>query len=181
MKSLFPAIWAAMGALLLASAAHAQNLDRVVGAEGTPTDGTITKISPFEIVVNKQGENITFPVNEIRTIDGVKVVTFGDEPQELADARTRIREGNFENALEILKKIDTAGINGAMIKADIAYYISFCQSKIALAGNGDKTAAARDAFEFHKNNPGSFHRLAAAELIGDLAMAMARYDVAAQY
>jgi tetratricopeptide (TPR) repeat protein len=173
--------FAAGALLLLVGTAHAQNLDRVVGADGTPTDGTITKMSPFEITVNKAGENIVFPVNDIKTIDGVKVITFGDEPQELGQARARIREGNLENALEILNKIDPASVKGAMVKADLAYYKAYCQARIALAGNGDKTAAARDAFEFHKNNAGSFHRLGAAEMIGDLAMAMGRYDVAAQF
>ncbi len=167
----------ALALVLLASAtSYAQEPDVIFGATGTPTRGTVIGMSPTEIKMDVNGAETVFKVNEIKGLN------FGDDPPELTQARTRIKEGQLEDALAELKKINLAGVTRAVTRQDVDYYTAYCMSKIALGGGGgDKNAAASALFGFYSANKGSYHFFDSAEILGDLAMALGKYDGAAKF
>ncbi|HTN74583.1 MAG TPA: hypothetical protein VL096_05030 [Pirellulaceae bacterium] len=171
-KSLLTAV---MAGLLWCGVSNAQELDSVIGSTGTPTRGTVVKMSPTEVTVDSAGSSTVMKVNEIKSI------SFAEDPSELTQARIRIKEGQLEDALTQLGKIDGSSVSRAVVKQDIAFYTALCQSKIALGGAGDKGAAASAMFAFFNENKGSYHYFEAAEVLGDLAMALAKYDGAAKF
>ncbi|MDP7017584.1 MAG: tetratricopeptide repeat protein [Pirellulaceae bacterium] len=167
--------WIALTAftLLLSATAtlQAQLPDQVFGVRGAPERGTVTNVTPDEVTIG----SAKVAVNQIRK------VTFGGDPAELRTARDRALQGQIEDALADLKKIDVAGLNRELIKQDVEYYIAYCTSKLALAGGGDKNEAIRLLLEFLKAAPRSHHAYAANELVGDLALATKRYDNAEKF
>jgi tetratricopeptide (TPR) repeat protein len=115
------------------------------------------------------------PVNEIRRI------AFANDPPELRRARDDVLEGQLENGLEALKRINAASIERAVVQRDLQYYLAYCQAKIALAGGGDKAAAATALLAFARDDPKSYHFYEAAELLGDLALALESFENASKY
>lgn len=164
---------AAFAAVALAAPAFAQ--DRVIGARGTPTEGTVTGMSPFEVTLDVGGGSDKFPVNEI------KAISYAEDPNELVQARTRIRDGQLEEALNLLGKIRMDSVQRDVVKADIQYYYAYCKARLALNGNGDKREAASMLHRFTMANPGSWHHLEASELLGDLSMALGLYSAASNF
>jgi len=165
--------------LVLANAgqASAQSSDQVFGFRGSPTNGVIsdTDTSPNEIVIDVQGTKRSIAVNEVRR------VAFLGEPIEFRRARDNVLEGQLESGYDDLRKIDAAAIQRPIIKADLQYYLAYCQGKLALTGGGDKAAAATAMLAFVRGNPKSFHFYEAAELLGDLAVSLQSYDGATRY
>lgn len=104
-------------------------------------------------------------VNEIKTIQ------FDGEPAELSQARLNAGNGNYEDALELLKKIDVAKINRDFLKQDVEFYKGWCAARLALTGQGEITDAGRQLNAFVRAYPNNFHYLAAREMMGDLLMA----------
>jgi tetratricopeptide (TPR) repeat protein len=156
----------------LAPQAALAQFDQVFGRRGTPTRGTITSVSPTEIVIQSSGATQNFAVNDVR------LVTFADDPPELNRARQSLLAGQLEQALEDLKKVNVANIGREIIKQDVQFYLALAQAKIALARGGDKNKAAADMMAFYRANPGSFHYFEAAEVLGDLAMGLDKPDSA---
>ena len=153
---------------------HAQS-DQVVPLRGTPTNGAIVETSPTEVVVDVRVSKQRIPVNELRRIQ------FTDEPQELKRARDNILTGNLASGLSDLKKIDVAGIERPLIKQDVQFYMAYCQGRLALTGGGDKAAAVAAMLAFVRASPNSHHFLPAAELLGDLAVSLEKFDSAVRY
>jgi hypothetical protein len=121
-------------ALLAAAPAPAQQ-DTIIGRTGTPIRGTIVGISPSTVKIETTGTTRDVEVREIQKL------SFGDEPADLRNARDQALAGQFENALESLKKINVAEIQTAAIKQDVGYYSAYCNAKLALTAGGDKAAA----------------------------------------
>jgi tetratricopeptide (TPR) repeat protein len=119
-----------------------------------------------------RGASQTFAVND------VKRVTFEGEPTELNRARADVLSGQLEQALEGLKKIDVNGIGREIVKQDVQFYLALVQARLALKSGGDKNKAAADMNAFFRANPGNFHYFEAAQVLGDLAMALDKPEVA---
>jgi tetratricopeptide (TPR) repeat protein len=152
--------------LALAPAAAQAQFDQIFGERGAPARGTVVSTTPNEVTLQTTSGNQTFPVNEI------KRVTFDGEPNELSRARAAVLAGQLEQALEDLRKIDANSVGRDVVKQDVQYFLALTQAKLALARGGDKNKAAGDMMAFYRANPNSHHHFAAAEVLGDLAMAL---------
>jgi tetratricopeptide (TPR) repeat protein len=170
---LFALTLLAIGSLTPKAAAQGQ--DQVYPHRGSPTSGVIMEVSNTEIVLDVRGTQRTIPVNEI------KRVTFGDDTPELRRAREDVLSGQLANGLAELKKINPADIDRDLVRADLQYYIAYCQGKLALSGGGDKTAAQTAMFDFVRQNPQTYHFFEAAQLLGDLAAAQEDYANAVRF
>ncbi len=118
---------------------------------------------------------ISIEVNTIKQevpVNNIERVAFGDEPAGLRSARASIVSGQIENAVKQLKGIDRSTIPRSIITQEVDYYIAYCSAKLALAGSGDKKAAAGLLTAFQTKNTESYHFYEAAQLLGDLAAAL---------
>lgn len=176
-QSAVPRLLAALLLGLLApTAVHAQQ-DAVLGERGTTTFGSIVEITRTQITMETPQGKKLFPVNEIQK------VSFKEDPRELRTARDGIARGQLENAQSDLEKISVDGIARQEIRQDLQFYKAYCAGRLALVGGGDKGAAVRAmrAFVEAPENSESFHYYTAVELLGDLAVAMARYESGVKY
>ncbi len=155
----FTVLVAAIAVLLGSSLAQAQLQDRLYGSSGTATSGTVSKMTPNEVGLGSRN----YPVNEIQRLE------FGGEPRDLTAARQQMRQGQYEDTLASIRKIDATKVKRSYITQDIKFYEAYAMAQLALRGNGDKSAAGRKLGEFRKAYPQSYHYFKASEMYGDLA------------
>ena len=172
-------LYALCSLLLVATVARTANAqsDRVDTLRGAPTSGIVdaTQTTKTELAIDDKGTVRRIPVNEI------KRVTFTDDPKELSSGRDSVLTGQLEAGYDTLRKVDAAAIKREIVKADLQFYLAYCQGKLALTGGGDKAAAATAMLNFVKTYPNSFHFFEAAEVLGDLASSLQSYDSAVKY
>jgi len=161
--------------VLIAAGAHAQSLDQVTPNSGAPISGTVVDMTPDNVVIEVRGQQRSVPVNDL------KRVAFADDPPELKRARDAVLTGNYESAFDDLKAINAANIQRDFVKQDYEFYVAYTKGKLALSGGGDKGAAAQAMLKFVGTSRASFHIYDAAELLGDLAVALESYDGAVRY
>jgi tetratricopeptide (TPR) repeat protein len=147
----------------------------VVPLRGASVAGNIVSLSPTEVVIRVRGAEQKFSVLDIKRI------VYGDEPRELATGRDAILTGQFENGLDLLKRVDASLISNDMVKQELDYYLAYGQGKLALTGGGNKDAAAQAMMNFARSAPKSYHFVEAAEVLGELAVAREKYDEAARF
>jgi len=157
-------ILAAAGWLSLVSLLWAADI--VFKADGK-LSGKVTQTTPTEVTLDQDGVAKTIQVNEIETI------VFENEPLALRNARNACRAERYEEALEILDKINLDEVERPEIKQDIQFYRALAAGRLAIpSGDAAKiTDAGKMMFGFVRANPQSFHFLAANEMVGDLLMA----------
>ncbi len=143
----------------------------------TTIPGHITGISATAITL-EQGQagsvSKSVPVNEIQT------VFFDSEPAELRMAKNHVLAGRYVDALTALERIRQPN-SRAEIQQDIEFYKALCAAKLALAGNGKIADAGRLMKAFADANDSSYHYFEAAEIVGDMLVAIGQYAPAAQY
>ncbi|MEE3369942.1 MAG: tetratricopeptide repeat protein [Planctomycetota bacterium] len=170
--------WGAVccGLLLLTSTnwLSAQVQDQVFES-GTPTRCSILSVSRDSLRVSDKGQQREIPINTIRKI------VFGNEPNELKTARDRIRDGRYEDALALLKKIDVASVKRDLVQRDVAYLKALVPARLAMSTSGDKKRAHDALLGFFKINKQSHHYYEAAQVLGDLSMSQENYEAAAGY
>lgn len=157
--------------MFVQSPTFAQNVsDRVRLARGSES-GEVSDTTMYEVTLNKglPGSQ-QIPVNEI------KAILFDGEPSELGQARVNAANGAYENALELLEKIDLSSVKRDLIKQDIEFYEAWCAGKLALAGQGAIADAGRQLNNFVRSYPNNFHCLDVREAMGDLLMAGGGYE-----
>jgi tetratricopeptide (TPR) repeat protein len=158
----------------LAAIGRAQD-DNVYGSKGTPTRGRITQVSPDKVTLQAAGGARDFDVREIVR------VTFGGEPRELASGRRMAAEGRYEDALKELENVKAEDITEDLIKQDVAYYLAYCQGRLALTSGGDRAAAISALKAFLGKNRNTFHFYDGVELLGDLNLAANDFAAAATF
>lgn len=147
------------------SLASAQStIDRIRRQNGVDS-GQITAVTPLGVTISKSGVESTVPAEEIEAI------TFAGEPGELNSARNALQAGRAQDAVESLAKITVADVSREEILADVAFYTALAKAQLALAGNGDLTAAATDVRNFMAKHGKNFHVPQAIETLGDLLAA----------
>lgn len=148
--------------------------DRVKVLKGAPVSGEITKIAKTDVTVSGR----VVPVNEIDEI------IFEGEPRELATARSAYNRSQFEHALEVLSKVDTANVKREEVRDEIEFYRTMSAVRMALAGSGARDAAAnagRQLLAFEKAHPDSHHYYEASEALGDLLVDLGKIEPAQRY
>ena len=157
--------------------AYGQALDSVYTTKGgAPSKGTITDaMTKDNVTLDMAGVPRVFAINEIARI------TYGDEPQELSNARNSVVAKNYGSAMEELKKIPAGSLVRPHMLQDAQFYMALCQVKLAMSEGLDRTKAETDMANFARTYPNSYHFYEAAELLGDLAMSGGKYDVAVRY
>ncbi len=166
---------AILASLFVSSTVQAQRVDQVFSVRGTPLSGAITEITKTHVSIKARGSE-----QKVEVMD-IKRVTFAEDPTELVRARDNIFNGQFENGLAELKRIDAATIERDYVKHDLAYYSAYAQAKLALTGGGDKAAARQSLLSFVTGAKDSYHFFEAAQILGDLAVALESYDDAVKY
>lgn len=149
--------------------------DRLIQEKGATLSGIVTKLDRDSVTIEVRGEPQNIPVNEIGKI------LFEDEPSGLGRARDLAKQGQYDQARDELKKIDAGTIKNDNAKHDLAFYMAYCEAKLALQGKGDKAAAVKALVAYDKDNPTSYHYWEVSQLLGQLAGSMSRYDAAQNF
>lgn len=160
----------------MASGAVASALDMVRLHKGTPVNGRITKVSPTEVEIEGQGSALrTIPVNEI------DMIAWDEEPSLIKTARQNIREANYQSALDSLSKITLPANARAEIRQDLEFYTAYAKAQQAMGGLGDIKTVGREVNAFITTHRGSYHWLAANELLGDMLVADQNFEQAVRF
>ena len=177
MLSYTPFRIAALVALAAPLPCLAQSVDQIYLSKGAPSRGRIPEsgISRDQVTLEASSGARQFPVNEIVRI------TFAEEPAELNSARTAVIQKNYSHAAQELRKLDPSKVERAVIKQEIEYLRALSQARLAMTEGGDKAGAVTAMLNFVKTAPQSFHFYDAAETLGDLSMALGKFQDAAKY
>ncbi|EAQ79842.1 hypothetical protein [Blastopirellula marina] len=153
-------------------------LTSVVAADQIRTEsggqsGSIVNSTKDALILNKSGSPVEIPVEDIVT------VSFDDESFPLKQARQEAANGQLQDALDRLAKLEPSGPD--LVKQESEYLKAYCTARLALAGSADQKVATELLFKFAQSAPNSWHFYEAAELLGDLAVAQQQYDRATLY
>lgn len=173
---IFLVVLAGCASLLAPNIALAQ-LDRLYQhGSNSPLSGTVVETDRNGVKLKTGANTKNYNPGDIR-----KILYQGD-PAELTKGREFALDGQYEQALEELKGINVGGLSREVIKADVDYYILWCESRLALEGRGDKKAAVAAGLNFvSKTHKDSYHFYSVAKLLGDLALALKNHEKALQY
>lgn len=154
---------------------HANAADRVYPKQGVPVSGKIVSITPAKITIEVRGKDQQFDVADLSKI------SFDKEPVELDRARQACLDGQYDQALDEVKKISVAGIKDVRVVQDVEFYRHYCEGKLGLAGSGDKNSAIVGLRAFAAANRNTHHKYSLSELLGELALAVGAPDKASGY
>jgi tetratricopeptide (TPR) repeat protein len=169
------AVLAVTGVMILVSdVAHAQ-LDRVFPTTGSPISGKIVEMKPDSVTVESGAKKQTL------TVDQIQKILYEGDPASLTKGREFALDGQWEQAIDELRRIDQGALGRDVIKADVLYYLAKCEAQLALVGRGNTAEAEKKMLDFVRANAQSIHFFGAAKILGDLAVAMGSYDKATNY
>ena len=160
--------------MLVASVAHAQ-LDRVYPESGNPVSGKITEITKDGVTIESSSKKQTLSIDEIQKI------MFDGDPPELTKGREFALDGQWEQALDELKRLNFSNINRDAVKAEAMFFLARSEAQLALVGRADTTEAVKKLRAFATAYPDSYHFFRSAKLLGDLAISLGSYDQASKF
>lgn len=162
------ALWA--GLINSASAA-----DKVYPKGDVPASGKIQSISPTKVVIEVRGNNQTYDLADVQKI------AFDGEPTGVERARDHVINGQFDQALEEIKKVDSASVSSPAIQQEVQFYRWYSEGKLALGGNGDTAAAIQGLRELASSNRNTHHLVDMFAILGELYLSQGKTKEAAQY
>lgn len=143
---------------------HGQAADRVITTEGTMS-GKVVAVSANDVdIEDRNGETKKI------SIDKVREVQFGGEPQSLRTARSMFARGRAIEAVEELGKIQPEELDGAeqLLLDELDFVKAGAAGRAALASGGDVKAAGKLVVDFIAKHPKSHHFYEMKELLGDM-------------
>lgn len=144
--------------------AWAQSGDRVIGIGGSVA-GTVVATTPNDVEVeDRNGDKKKISIDKIREVQ------FGGEPQSLRAARGLLLRGRGADAIEEIAKVEKADMDDAepLVVAEMQYVKAAGAARAAL-DSGDKIPEAAALVEgFLAKNATSHHTYEMQELRGDL-------------
>ncbi len=133
--------------------------------------GDIVTMTQVKIELrDRDGLRTEIPCNEI------EYISYDDEPEDLRDARTQMRSGNLNEAIQMLRGINLEQVTNGYVKQDIQYYTAYCVGQLALGGFGQLLDAQKLIGTFLAQNKNHYKYFEAMELYGDLTAAMDDFD-----
>ena len=111
----------------------------------------------------------------------IQKIIFDEDTGQTRTIKSRVVNGQIEQALEDLSKLNLAEITRPELRADLEYYRAYCLAKLALQGAGDKNAAGSALYKFISTHKRNYHLFEASKLMGDVSQAVGRFDTAATY
>ncbi len=168
--------WTLLGAIwLVCNCGVIRAQDRVYPKQGVPASGKISKITPTEIIITVRGKDQNYAMTDVRK------VTFDGEPNTLDRVREQMLLGQYEQALEEVKKISPAGIENPLAVQDVEFYRWYGEGKLALAGKGDKNAAIAGLLALASKNRNTHQFYPLVETLGELSLAVGQLDKATSF
>jgi tetratricopeptide (TPR) repeat protein len=152
--------------LLLVNSAGAA--DRVYPKDGVPATGKIQSLSPTQVVIAVRGKNQTYAMSDVLKI------AFDGEPRELERGRDLALQGQYDQALEEIKKITAGAAKSQAVTEDILFYRWYCEGKLSLTGGGDKAAAIKGLRALAGTNRNTHHLFDVGEMLGELHLAIGK-------
>ncbi len=143
-----------------------QAQDRVFPVGDPAATGQIKEVTRDKVRITVRNKDQEYMLSEVLKI------TFGGEPRGLDRARDQVLQKQYDQAVEELKRIDTATLNSVPVQQDYEFYMLYSQGQLAISGNGDLRAAAAGLVAFVRKNAQTHHFYDASELIGQLAVAL---------
>ncbi len=138
--------------------------------------GTITETSADEITLTVDGS-----AERVAADDVERIVRLSDDPAGLRSVRDLVRSGQLARALEEIEDVKVPAGSRDVVRQEVLYFRAVATAQLALQGTRDITEAARLVGAFLAKNSNSFHFYPACETLGDLAMALGKYDAAKKY
>jgi tetratricopeptide (TPR) repeat protein len=168
------------GATSVALAQSTVEIDQIKLSTGKSLiPGKVTQTSANEVTYETRSSGSkTVAANE------VEYIVYWDAPPELREARRAIFEqnANFTAAKTQLDKVNTTALVRDPVKQDYEYYKALTAARLAQAGQpAALNPAAAQMLAFVKANPNSYHFYEANQVLGELALALGRYDQAANF
>ena len=145
--------------------------DTVIQKSGPQKRGTIEKSSRNGIVI----DGAEIPVSNIR------YVLFSNEPKELRTIRDAVAKGSYARAEQSLQRLDMSKLSGELLQMDAKFYRAYVRARRALQTGKGRSAAVKEMVSFAKAHKNSFHFYDAAEVLGELAMALGKSGEAVKY
>lgn len=164
-------VTAAWIALIADNAAHGQGVDRVYRQNGLDS-GKITEVTALGVKFTKGGVESTIPAEDIKN------VYLAGEPAALNTARNALQAGKAQEALSSLEGISAENIDRQEILAELDFYAALAKTQLALAGQGNASAAATEMRQFMSKRNTSFHLPEAVERLGELLASAGEFDEA---
>jgi tetratricopeptide (TPR) repeat protein len=153
----------------------AQEADKIYPRNGAPQTGQILEVTKDNVVMEVRGNKQNFATQDIARL------IYEGEPAQFSRAKEQVASGQWDQAIESLKRVDPKSIERAEAKQDLLFYLGFVQAQMALKGTGDAEAAKKRLRTYAQGNPQSHHFYDLSETLGLLSLSGGQYEDAVKF